>query len=128
MIFLNDEQVARALDYPPLVEALETAFRTGEQPPTRLQYPIGGGDPVDGHLLLMPAWRNGQKMGIKIVSIFPQNARKSIPTVNASYVLLNANTGVPEVFMDATELTCRRTAAASAWPRVTSHAMIQKPC
>lgn len=114
MVYLSDQQLKELLDYPRLIEALGAAFRSGDAPPDRLLYPIGAGDPPDGHLLLMPAWRPGQKMGIKIVSVFPRNTEQNIPTVNGTYLLLDAATGVPEVIMDGTELTRRRTAAASA--------------
>lgn len=114
MIHVTDQQVASLLSYTSLIDALETAFRTCKPPPRRLQYAIGAVDKIDGHLLLMPAWRTGGKMGIKIVSVFPQNATQSLPTVNATYLLLDATTGVVEMILDATELTRRRTAAVSA--------------
>jgi len=114
MIYLNDQQLCELLDYPGLIDALEVAFRTSEAPPDRLHYAIGAVDAPDGHLLLMPAWRRGFKMGIKIASVYPGNAAQNIPTVNASYLLLDATTGVAELIMDANELTRRRTAAASA--------------
>ncbi len=114
MIRIEDHQISELLDYPALIDALATAFRTCDEPPVRQQYTIDTDGDDDAHLLLMPAWRSGQKIGIKIASVFPGNASRDIPTVNASYLLLDANTGVPEMIMDATELTRRRTAAASA--------------
>ena len=114
MIHIDDQQVSKLLDYPALIDALATAFRTYREPPARQQYTIDTDDEDDAHLLLMPAWQPGQKIGIKIASVFPGNADRDLPTVNASYLLLDATTGIPEMIMDATELTRRRTAAASA--------------
>jgi len=64
-------------------------------------------------LLLMPAWSD-RHIGVKIVSIFPDNAKRGIPSVSGSYLLMDAMTGVPVALLDGTELTLQRTAAASA--------------
>ena len=112
MIRIEDHQILELLDYPALIDALATAFRTCDEPPARQQYTINTDSKDDAHLLLMPAWQSGQKMGVKIATVFPGNAGRNIPTVNASYLLLDANTGVAELIMSATELTRRRTAAA----------------
>ena len=53
-------------------------------------------------------------MGVKIATVFPDNARQGFPAVFASYILMSAETGVPVAIMDGTEITLRRTAAASA--------------
>lgn len=105
-----------ALDYPGLVEALREIFRTGGEAPQRLHYPLpaAGGSGNEGTLLLMPAWLAGRFIGIKLVTVFPQNGQRSLPSVQGSYLLLDGNTGVPLAMMDGPRLTVRRTAAASA--------------
>ena len=67
-----------------------------------------------GTLLVMPAWRVGASLGIKLVTIFPDNALRSLPAVAATYLLLDAETGHPKALLDGGELTLRRTGAASA--------------
>ena len=67
----------------------------------------------------MPAWQAGQHIGIKIVTVFPDNATRGLSAVMASYVLLDGETGKPLAFIDGEMLTVRRTAAASAWPPIT---------
>ena len=62
----------------------------------------------------MPAWKAGQIIGIKIATVFPDNAEIDRPAVFASYLLLSAETGVPVAVLDGSEITVRRTAAASA--------------
>jgi alanine dehydrogenase len=64
-------------------------------------------------LLLMPAW-SATALGVKLVTGFPQNAIRSLATVNAIYVFLDRASGVPVAVIDGEELTLRRTAAASA--------------
>jgi len=114
LIYINDQQVSELLNYSELTDALDTAFRKGGEIPLRQHYSINVPAGDKAHLLLMPAWQSGHKIGIKIVTVFPGNAATEIETVNASYLLLDANTGLPELMLAGTELTRRRTAAASA--------------
>lgn len=114
MLHINDHTVSISLDYPELVEALRQAFRGDSTVPLRQQHAIDVPGKNSGHLILMPAWQSGKKLGIKIVNVFPDNAGSEISTVNGSYLLMDANTGLFEVILDANELTRRRTAAASA--------------
>jgi ornithine cyclodeaminase len=53
-------------------------------------------------------------VGIKIVTVFPDNGKRGLPGVFGSYVLLDGTTGQPVAMLDGTMLTARRTAAASA--------------
>jgi ornithine cyclodeaminase len=64
-------------------------------------------------LLLMPAWST-EWTGLKTVVVKSDNAAKNLPTVQASYLLIRNDTGETVAIMDGTELTRRRTAAASA--------------
>ncbi|MDO9413912.1 MAG: ornithine cyclodeaminase family protein [Pseudolabrys sp.] len=106
--------VHAALDYPLLVEALRDVFRKGgEAMPVRQSYEVGAvGAPA--HLLTMPAWERGKSLGVKLVTVFPQNATCGIGAVSSLYVLLDGETGVPRAMIDGEALTNRRTAAASA--------------
>lgn len=107
-------EVHAALDYPLLVDALREAFRRGgEAMPVRQSYEVGGGGAV-AHLLTMPAWERGQALGVKLVTVFPQNASRGIGAVSSLYVLFDGETGVPRAIIDGEALTNRRTAAASA--------------
>jgi ornithine cyclodeaminase len=76
--------------------------------------PVGPGS-ADATLLLMPAWTRGPsgRLGVKIVTIFPDNARRSLPSIYGQYVLLDGETGAPLALLDGTMLTKRRTACAS---------------
>jgi alanine dehydrogenase len=67
-----------------------------------------------GTLLVMPAWRVGASLGIKVATVFPDNAAQGLPAVAATYLLLDAGTGQPRALIDGAELTLRRTGAASA--------------
>jgi len=111
---LNAEAVARSLPYDRLIDALENAFRAEVEVPDRSQHRIRVPGQADGTLLLMPAWRVGSVLGIKIVTVFPGNVQNDLPSVGASYLLLDATSGQTLALLDGAELTARRTAAASA--------------
>lgn len=109
--FFSAGQVHAALDYNVLADALRVAFREGCVAPLRHVHDVtGAGD----RLLLMPAWRPGEDIGVKLVTVFPRNRGRGAATVSALYVLLDGATGHPRALIDGEALTLRRTAAASA--------------
>ena len=116
MLQLDAATVAARLDRRELIDALDTAFRKPHQAPVRQQYAIEAlpHQRASGMLLVMPAWTPGASLGIKLVTVFPDNAERSLPAVFATYVLLDAATGQPRAVLDGTELTLRRTGCASA--------------
>ena len=79
--------------------------------PLRTQVPVKKHDAVT---LFMPAYLpTTNTLGAKIVSVFPKNTGKELPTVHAVVIVINAQTGQPEALMDGTYLTALRTGAAS---------------
>jgi ornithine cyclodeaminase len=103
-------EVASALDDRRLIEALRSAFAAGAEAPPREITRLGG----DGDLLaLMPVWRAGFG-AVKLATLFPGNASHGLPTIQALVVLFDGRTGAPLAVADGTEITRRRTAAASA--------------
>jgi len=109
--YFSAAQVHAALDYAILAESLREAFRAACFAPLRHVHDVtGAGD----RLLLMPAWRPGGDLGVKLVTVFPRNRERGLATVSALYVLLDAATGHPRALVDGEALTLRRTAAASA--------------
>ena len=98
-----------AASYKDYVEALRAAFQGEVTAPQRF---------VDANaphttLLIMPAWDKAFT-GIKTVTVKTDNGPLGLPTVQGSYLLIDNATGAPVAVMDGTELTRRRTAAASA--------------
>jgi ornithine cyclodeaminase len=63
----------------------------------------------------MPAYVKSyvNRVGIKVVSTFPQNAAKNIPVVTAQVLLLDPETGEVCAMMNGTEVTRIRTGAIS---------------
>jgi alanine dehydrogenase len=116
MLQLDAVALAACLDRATLIDELDNAFRRPFSVPTRQRYqlqPVSKGQ-TGGTLLLMPAWNTGGSLGVKIVTVFPDNALRGLPAVCASYLLLDAINGRPRAMLDGGELTLRRTGAASA--------------
>ncbi len=114
MLNLDADCVANALPYDQLISALDEAFNTGAIVPDRTHLEVTAPGNADGTLLLMPCWQTNGNMGVKIATVFPGNAAKGLSAVYGSYFLMDAGTGEPIAVLDGTELTLRRTAAASA--------------
>ena len=114
MLNLDSKTVIRTLPYDQLIEALAIAFTQDFEVPQRAHIDVPVPDCVAGNLLLMPAWQSGGCMGVKIATVFPDNVKQGYPAVLASYILMSAVTGKPVAVLDGSELTLRRTAAASA--------------
>jgi alanine dehydrogenase len=116
MRIVGGDDIHRLLDFPSLIKALRVMFRDGAEVPPRHHHTVAAHSAAEGSgtLLLMPAWQAGGSLGVKIVTVFPGNARRSLPSVYGTYVLLDATTGSPRAVLDGTALTLRRTAAASA--------------
>jgi len=121
-------EVDAALDDLALIDRLDQVFRTGcEMPPRHhhtIEAPTGPGSAA-ATLLLMPSWTpsrplnpgggnpGGGRIGVKIVTVFPDNARRSLPSIFGQYLLLDGETGAPLALLDGAMLTKRRTACAS---------------
>src|SRR5690606_16886134 len=107
-------EVEATLGTEALVEQLRQMFRARVTTPPRHHHTVNVPGAAEATLLLMPAWQEGRYMGVKIVTVFPGNAEKSLPSVMGAYALLSARTGEPLAMIDGRMLTLRRTACASA--------------
>lgn len=110
--FLDRTAVARLAPYGELVEHL---YRSHLDPPAhvrRVVYSPPGSQEV---FMGLPAWQPGSSLGVKLVTVFPDNpAVSGLPSVQAVYVLFDGRDGKPLAIMDGTELTYRKTSADSA--------------
>ena len=113
MLYLDRAALAARLQRPVLIERLERAFAAESATPVRQRYDLGG-DGTKNSLLLMPGWRTNGAIGVKLATVFADNAAHGLPAVHACYILFDGKTGVPRAMLDGNELTLRRTGAASA--------------
>lgn len=112
---LNADQVRDALPWGSLIEALSEIFvRDDVRSPIRHHHTLNvPGEPA-ATLLLMPAWIEGEYLGVKQVNVFPGNSARNLPGLSSHYMLSCGQSGRPLALLDGNELTARRTAAASA--------------
>ncbi|RDI62472.1 ornithine cyclodeaminase family protein [Microvirga subterranea] len=117
MHVISAAEIDRVLTFPALIDALADAFRGDIVTPVRHHHEIERPG-AHGTLLLMPAWTGPKTedgyVGVKIVSVFPENGAKNLPSVLGTYMLMDGATGEPRAALDGTRLTVWRTAAASA--------------
>lgn len=112
---LDDAAVAAALPWDELIARVEevVSHPDGEAPPRTVHAISVPGGP-DASLLMKPAWITGQVIGVKVVTVFPDNGAIDLPTIQAGLLLFDAGNGSLLGCCAANELTARRTAAASA--------------
>jgi len=113
-LLLSRSEIEELLSVGEAVEAVEDAFRLTAEgkaampPKLYLDLPDYHGD-----FRAMPAYISGSA-GIKWVSVYPNNQNRNLPTVLATILLCDPNTGCPLAVMDGTYITKIRTGAAGA--------------
>jgi len=113
---LNRREVEGTLSMPEVLGLVEKAFE--ERGLKRVQMPPKSYlffSKFSGDLRVMPAYLEGMdEAGVKLVNVHPNNpAKYGLPTVLATIVLFDPETGAPISIMDGTGITAMRTAAAS---------------
>jgi ornithine cyclodeaminase/alanine dehydrogenase-like protein (mu-crystallin family) len=106
---IDGGQLRTLLPMEAAIDALEAAFRTGPTPeaPLRTHMAVGRGE-----LLLMPA-AGDAGVGVKLVTLNPENPGRNLPFIHATYVLFAHGSLEPVAVIDGQALTALRTAAVS---------------
>lgn len=115
-IVLSEADVQQLLRMPALIDAMETALRSfsaGEVvQPLRTVIPVGDRMTFFG---VMPAFQQKPAaLGTKLVTVYPTNASKGLPTHLATILLMEPTTGELLAVLDGRYITEARTAAVSA--------------
>lgn len=121
MRMITAEDVDRSLTYAGLVETLREAFIKGAVQPVRHHHTIERPTGSASTLLLMPAWSDfhatgaadAGHIGVKIVTVSPDNNARGKPAVMGVYLLMDGDTGEPQALIDGQRLTLWRTSCAS---------------
>ncbi len=119
MRVVEADELTRLIDYPTLIDAIRAGFSGSIFAPPRHHHSLTRAGGAQASLILMPAWDLGRGtgdtfMGVKLVSVFPDNAQRGKPSVHATYVLMCGETGEPLACLHGQTLTLLRTAATSA--------------
>lgn len=111
--YISADFINEHTEYPILIEKLRFAFAQDQIiVPDRHHHNFGNQE--NSTLLLMPAWQKEQDLGLKMVTVNPENTSLGIPSIQGIYILADASTGAPKAILDAKALTNKRTAATSA--------------
>jgi ornithine cyclodeaminase/alanine dehydrogenase-like protein (mu-crystallin family) len=116
LLIVSGADVRRALPMSDCIEAVARAMRTlstgGADVPLRTVMQLPGGRNFFG---VMPGYLDDPRgLGAKIITVYPDNANRGLPSHLGLVVLFDAEIGFPLAVMDAAEITAIRTAAASA--------------
>ena len=113
---LTANEVRQALPMSEAIDAVKEAYRAlsggRAEVPLRLSLPVA---PHDGVSLFMPAFVGGEEeaLTVKVVSVFPHNPERGMPTIYAVVLVLEPDTGRPIALLEGGTLTALRTGAAS---------------
>jgi len=107
--------IRERLPWPRMLAALDAALTEEIAAPLRANHAIEVPGMPSASLLLMPAWRVGHRIGVKLVTVFPGNRARGERAVSGVYALFDANDGRLLALLEGEELTARRTAGASAY-------------
>lgn len=115
LLILSAADVRRALPMADAIEGMKEAFAllsAGEATlPQRTQLPI---TEHEGVSLFMPGYLPAaEALAIKIVSVFPRNAERAMPSIHGVVVGLDSETGKPVALLEGGTLTAIRTGAGS---------------
>ena len=113
MLFLSDADVEKLLNMKEAIETVEEAFREYAKGnvvlPSRSTIMI---PKYNGSISFMPSYLTElDAQATKIISIYPDNREKGLPTTIAWIIVNDPKTGLVKAFMDATYLTAMRTGA-----------------
>jgi ornithine cyclodeaminase len=113
MRILSANDVRAAITMPQAIEAMREAFAALST--NRAHVPLRTALPTpSGTNLFMPAYIDGAPFSaVKVVSVYPNNARFGLPIVQANVLVLDAESGQARALVDGTYLTALRTGAGS---------------
>jgi ornithine cyclodeaminase len=113
---INADFIEQNTDFIQLISALKQGFSSKEIiVPMRHHHDFPNPEVhSDSTLLLMPAWKPSQEAGVKIVTVNPENGQFDLPSIQGTYIYLDAKKGTIKAILEAKSLTAKRTAAASA--------------
>jgi len=114
LTLLSAAEVKESITMNEAINAMERAFIQLAEKKAVMPVRTGVPGAKDGLTLTMPGYLAGEEiLGLKVVSIFPQNILMNKAAIQGVVLLLNAETGEPAVLMDAQYLTALRTGAIS---------------
>lgn len=115
MLLLNQKDIEQCINMPEAIATMRSVFlqlsKNQVEMPQRMTIQNKNNQSM---AFFMPAQLNAtHQLGTKIVTFFPNNASKSLPTINGVILLLDTETGAVKALLEASYLTAIRTGAVS---------------
>ncbi len=117
MLIMNADEVMKALPMRSTIETMKSAYASLSAGlavvPLRTSLPI---DSRQAAALFMPAFvptNDGDALAVKIVTLFPDNPRKSLPFIHAAVLVMDPVTGRMLALIEGGTLTAIRTGAGA---------------
>ena len=112
MKIIDDQHVVDRLDYQTLIEALRSGFARRSTQPIQMRQETGVD--ADSKVLLVKAAWDQDVTVVKVLTLNEKNRQSRVPYIQGLIAIFDKPSGTPLGVVDAKEITCRRTAAASA--------------
>ncbi len=110
ILIIDAKTVSQAVPMNETIEAMAVAF--GQLSAGNGTMPVRTSLTTDkGMTLLMPCYAPNSDVTIKVVSIYHNNSGLNLPTVTATVLVLDSNTGLPLALIEGNSLTAIRTGA-----------------
>lgn len=116
MIMLDEKAVDELLSYGALVDHFETCHQDPMPLLDDLLLECENDNGTQNAFLNRAAWDNNKWLGIKCVTVFPDNITQDqpLPSIQAVFILFDGVTGTPNAIIDGASLTRWKTACDSA--------------
>ena len=104
MIILNKEEIKKCLPMKEAIEVCKESLKDYSENktniPLRINLPV---EKYNGQALFMPGKisSNEEKVGIKIVSVYPNNAQYNLPSVPSTVLMIDSKTGIVNGLLDS---------------------------
>ncbi|HEU4480599.1 MAG TPA: ornithine cyclodeaminase family protein [Actinomycetota bacterium] len=105
--YLDRSELRGLLPMRAAIDALERAFSAPPSAPPRANHSLD-----NGQLLVMPAWSE-VGVGVKLVTVAPENPDRGLPLIQGLYLLFDPDDLRPRGLIDGAALTELRTGAVS---------------
>lgn len=87
MEFIADQQIENAVNFEELTAESRSAFQGDLTVPMRHHHDYANRQEGQGStLLLMPAWEAEKDLGVKLVTVSPNNGKFNLPAVQGIYI------------------------------------------
>ena len=114
LLYLTRVEVEQLLDIDALLDGLSAAFISLSAGATSVPPRIAARVPDGGLLISMVGHVPDVGLAAKLVSVFPENDTRGLPSHRALIALFSAHDGTPLAIMDGTHITAMRTGGAAA--------------